>query len=114
MLGIRDRVFVHIPGEGYVGVGVVTQEKTSVQEFTVDITDGEQSILDVELEAPSMDENADDPEQHEYLVGVDWTDTRDIDDAFWETGMYANQNTVTKLRNQYTIDRLYEHFDTED
>lgn len=113
ILGSGDRVFVHIPGKGYVGVGIVTQEKTPIREFTVETGDGERCILDVELEAPAMDENSDNPEQREYLVGVDWIDTRNIDDAFWETGIYANQNTVTKLRNQYTIDRLYEHFDVE-
>lgn len=47
----------------------------------------------------------------EYLVGVDWVDTWPISDAYLETGMYANQNTVTKLRNQFTLDRLYEQFD---
>jgi len=27
--------------------------------------------------------------------------------------MDANKNTVTKLRNQFTLDRLYETFDTD-
>lgn len=109
-LFVGARVFVHIPSEGYVGVGEVTREKTPVTEFEVD-EDGEtKSILDVDLDASRMDENADDPELREYLVGVEWKDTRPVKDAYWETGMYANQNTVTKLRNQYTLERLYEEF----
>lgn len=108
-----DRVFVHVPQEGYVGVGEVTKEKTSVTEFEVEIDGGLHAILDMDLDAPRMDENAEDAEQREYLVGVDWIDTRPVSDAYWETGMYANQNTVTKLRNQFTIDRLYETFDVD-
>jgi hypothetical protein len=113
-LFVGARVFVHIPSEGYVGVGEVTREKTTVTEFEVD-EDGETTnILDADLDADRMDENADDPELREYLVGVDWKDTRSVEDAYWETGMYANQNTVTKLRNQYTLERLYEEFEPED
>ncbi|WP_254862270.1 endonuclease NucS domain-containing protein [Halovivax gelatinilyticus] len=108
-----DRVFVHAPSEGYVGVGEVTREKTPVKEFTVD-EDGERSILKEDLDADRIDENMEDPEQREYLVGVDWTDTRPISEAYWETGMYANQNTVTKLRNQFTLNRLYDVFDVSE
>ena len=68
-------------------------------------------ILEAPLDATKMDENADDPEKSEYLVGVRWIDTRPKSDAIWETGMFANQNTVCKLRNRFTLDRLAEHFD---
>lgn len=114
MLDIGDRIFVRIPSEGYVGVGTVTREKTPVTEFMVETSAGDRPISEVETDAQAMEENADDPGQREYLVGVDWLDTRDVNDAFWETGMYSSGNTVTKLRNQYTLDRLYEHFDVEE
>ncbi|MFC7070512.1 hypothetical protein [Halobaculum lipolyticum] len=114
-LSAGDRVFVHVPGEGYVGVGTVTGERTPVRDFTFTNEDGDVvKILEADLAAGAMDENADSPDEREYLVGVEWADTRSIVDAYWETGMYANQNTVTKLRNQFTIDRLYEHFDIDD
>lgn len=113
-LFVGARVFVHVPSEGYVGVGEVTQEKTSVKEFEVDVDGETKNILDVDLDAEHMDENVDDPELREYLVGVDWFDKRPIEEAYWETGMYANQNTVTKLRNQFTLERLYEEFDFEE
>ena len=89
-LSVGDHIFVHIPTEGYVGVGVVDREKTPVTEFTVETDAGERRILDADINAPSMDENADDPELREYLVAVDWIDTRDRNEAYWETGMYAN------------------------
>lgn len=113
-LSVDDRIFVHIPREGYVGVGTVTNEKMPVKEFEAETDDGTKPILDAELDAPAMDENADDEALREYLVGVDWSDTRPASEAYWETGMYANQNTVTKLRNQFTLDRLYQHFDVDD
>lgn len=35
-------------------------------------------------------------------------------DAFWETGLRANQNSVFKLRNKFTLDRLIRFFDLEE
>ena len=110
-LFVGARVFVHVPEQGYVGVGEVKQEKTPVTEFEVTHEGEQKNILSADVDADSMDENAEDPKDREYLVGVEWADTRPLSDAYWETGMYANQNTVTKLRNQFTIERLYEEFD---
>lgn len=112
-LFIGARVFVHVPSEGYVGVGEVIKEKTPVTEFEVDSGGEKMDILDEELDAERMEENKDDPELREYLVGVDWKDDRPIENAYWETGMYANQNTVTKMRNKFTLERLYEEFEVE-
>jgi hypothetical protein len=112
-LSIGDRVFVHVPTEGYVGVGEISREKTAVTEFDVAVGGESKNILDLDLDAEQMDENAHDDKDREYLVGVEWKDTRPISEAYWETGMYANQNTVTKLRNQFTINRLYEEFDID-
>jgi hypothetical protein len=104
---VGSRLFVYHPGNGYIGVGTVRQEKTPVTEFTLD--DGT-PILDADLDG-DLSRNADDPELREYLIGVDWIETRDIGDAEWETGMYAQQNTVTKLRDRQTLEWLYETFD---
>lgn len=112
-LFVGARVFVHIPQEGYVGVGEVTREKTPVTEFDVVVNGTKKNILSADLNADRMDENADDPDLREYLVGVKWMETRPIEEAYWETGMYANQNTATKLRNQFTLKRLYDEFDID-
>jgi hypothetical protein len=108
------RVFVHIPEEGYVGVGIVEEEAVPVKEFTVSVDGATRPILEAPLKAPSMGENADDPEKSEYLVRVNWIDTRSREDAIWEKGMFANQNTACKLRNQFTLDRLTDRFDLEE
>lgn len=106
------RIFVNNPGEGYIGVGIVTQEKTAAPDFMVNVK-GEEEEIPI-TEAPlegDLSRDAEDPDLREYLIGVDWIQTRDIENAFWEKGMYANQNTVTRLRDQQTLDQLYQAFD---
>ena len=106
------RIFVNCPGKGYIGVGTVTQEKTPAPEFMVEV-EGEEEDVPI-TEAPlegDLSRDAEDPDLREYLIGVDWIETRGIDNAYWEKGLYANQNTVTRLRNKQTLDRLYEVFD---
>lgn len=102
-----SRLFVYHPGEGYIGVGIVTREKTAAPQFT--INGGETLITGAPLDG-DLSVNQDDPDLREYLIGINWTETLDISDAFWEKGMYANQNTVTRLRDQHTLDRLYDRF----
>jgi hypothetical protein len=109
------RVFACIPKRGYVGVGTVTEGAVRVRDFRVVVDGVQRPILDIEdLEAPNMDENADDPELSEYLVRVEWLKTLSAQEAIWEKGMYANQNSATKLRNKFTLDRLAEHFGLSD
>jgi len=109
------RLFACIPKRGCVGVGTVIEGAVRVRDFRVAVDGVERPILDVEdLEAPNMGENADDPELSEYLVRVEWLKTVSAQEAIWEKGMYANQNSATKLRNKFTLDRLAEHFDLSD
>ncbi|EMA25653.1 hypothetical protein [Haloarcula argentinensis] len=102
-----SRIFVYHPGDGYIGVGTVTQEKTPAHKFMIE--DGNRPITEAQLEG-DLSQNKDDPDLREYLIGVDWIETVDMNDAIWEKGMYANQNTVTRLKDQQTLDRLYDEF----
>jgi hypothetical protein len=96
-----DRVWAHIPKAGYVGVGVVTAPVAPV---------GSTGLLDLELEAPAMDRGMDDPCLSEYVVRVRWEVAWPREEAFWIPGLYANENSVTKLRDSWTLDRLREAF----
>jgi hypothetical protein len=108
------RVFVHIPSTGYVGVGTVKQEAVPVKDFTV-VLDGKTiPILKAPLEAPNMAEHADDPELSEYLVRVDWIKTVPREQAYWEPGLFALQHVACRMRSQFTIERLTEHFGLEE
>ena len=104
------RIFVCIPKTGYVGVGIVKEESVPVNEFAVDLDGIPTPILKAPLKAPDMGHNADDPDLSEYLVKVDWIKTVSIDDASWEKGMFANQNSACKLKNKFTLERLIEIF----
>lgn len=110
MLTSGARVFVFIPQTGYVGVGKVLEEVKPVSEFTVEINGTPTPILNAPLVANAMGENANDPELCEYLVRIQWESTRPLEEAIWEKGMFANQNSACKLRNKFTLERLYEHF----
>ena len=39
-----------------------------------------------------------------------WIDADALDDAFREKGMFANQNSACKLRQEFTLERLADHF----
>ncbi len=101
MLEPGHRVWAHIPKVGYVGVGSVLASVVPV---------GDSGLLDLDLEAPAMDRAFDDPERCEYVVRVRWEVAFAREDAFWIPGLYANENSVTKLRDEWTLARLEEAF----
>ena len=49
----------------------------------------------------------------EYVVPIDWQQTRSRSDAFWVKGMFANQNSACKLRNAFTLEQLATAFDLD-
>lgn len=108
------RVFVHIPKRGYVGVGRVTQTSQRVVDFKVDVVGRTVPILEAPLEATQLGKHSDDPEKSEYLVRIDWIKTLPREEAVWEKGMFANQNSAAKMRNQFTLERLTEIFALDD
>ena len=108
-----DTVFVNIPKTGYVGVGEVVEPVLSVKEFTVTVDGTETPILDAPLEATKLEEHAQDPEKYEYFVRINWRKTVPVKEAYRVKGMFGNQNTVCRLRNKFTLDRLKAHFGVE-
>jgi hypothetical protein len=114
-LFVEARVWAEIPGSGYVGVGTVTAEAVRVNDFDVEVDGAVVNILEAPgLKATNMGWEADDLDQSEYLVRVEWLDARPREEALWEKGMFANQNVVVKLRQPFTLQRLAEHFDLGD
>src|SRR4030095_5179537 len=109
------RVFANIPGEGFVGVGTVRSEAVPVNQFKVRSGNtAEKPLLQMPLKATAMGRNADNPDLCEYVVGVDWQDTRSREQAYREAGMQGNQNTAWKLRDKFTLDKLRAHFRLQD
>lgn len=112
-LPVGARVFVHIPKSGYVAVGTTLREAQRFDLAEVAIDGSWVRLSDqvlhapynhVEDSSPITDDNA------EYVVPVRWIRANDQDQAYWEKGMFANQNSACKLRQPFTLDRLAEHF----
>jgi hypothetical protein len=104
------RVFVNIPGDGYVGVGTVSDTSRRVNEFKVVVDGKSMPIIEAPLVCQNFGKSWTDPEKSEYLVSVDWIKTVPIAEAYWEKGMFAVQHTACKLRNRFPIERLSQHF----
>ncbi len=113
MLSPGDRVWVMIPKKGYVGVGIVTEEVKSVKEFTVMVGGVETPALEVLQHREKHELAKDDEELAEYFVAVDWLDTVPADQAVWEVGFFAQQNSASRPRAEawrYTVEKLKESF----
>lgn len=113
LLSPGDRVWVKIPGTGYVGVGRVVEPVQSVNDFKVMTATGERPCLDVLKSADNLRKSASDPERAEYFVRVQWLDTVPEDKAFNEVGLFGNQNTVcqpTAPKWRHTVERLKQQF----
>jgi len=113
MLSIGDRVWVNIPGTGYVGVGRVSETVQSVNDFKLKTKEGERLALDVLTSANRLRVNAADPEKAEYFVGVEWLDTLPENEAVKEIGLFGNQNTVCQPTTpswRHTVERLKTFF----
>lgn len=112
-LPVGARVNVHIPKSGYVAVGTVLAPATRIDEAQVKV-DGEWVRLkDQELRAPyrhSPEGAYESDDDAEYVVPVEWTIAVPKAEAYWVKGMFANQNTACKLRQEFTLARLAEHF----
>lgn len=109
-LPVGARVSVCIPKTGYVAVGEVTGEARSADEATLTVDGSERAFRSLDLHA-DYHHGSDDPDDLEYIVPVRWFDTRPVEAAVWQTGMFANQNSACKLRNRFTLERLHEAFD---
>jgi hypothetical protein len=109
LLGPGDRVWVKVPGRGFVGVGHVTGRAQPITEFAV----GGRPIREAAKRSRFHVEVGDDPERCEYFVPVEWIETVALDHAVREVGMFGNQNTVCKPTTpkwRSTVERLKRHF----
>ncbi|MGY0218366.1 hypothetical protein ACWJJH_13455 [Endozoicomonadaceae bacterium StTr2] len=110
-----DRVWVNIPKTGYVGVGTVTGEKCRLEQHLFDTPSGKANLIDLETEGKY--EPWPDNDTAEYLVPVKWIYTVDREQAFSETGLFGNQNTVCKptaAKWRHTVERLRQVWRVED
>jgi hypothetical protein len=113
LLSPGDRVWVKVPGSGFVGVGEVTGPREPITTFQIATEDGECPALDVLLSGNYPREWAADPEKMEYFVPVRWLHSVPLELAVNEIGMFGNQNTVCKPTTpkwRTTVERLKERW----
>lgn len=113
LLSPGDRIWVKVPGWGFVGVGRVTGRAQPVSSFRVNTEAGEVPLLDAQAHANYHREFAGDPERAEYVVPVRWLETVPLDKAFQEIGLFGNQNSVCKPTTpkwRATVERLKTRF----
>lgn len=108
------RVFACIPKVGYVGVGTVVGEARRFDVTSITL-DGTATLLkDLNLVGEYHHDGDEDDNLAEWAVPVEWTYAVPKEQGFWKTGMFANQNTVAKLRQQFTIEQVSAAFGLDD
>lgn len=113
-LPLGARIFTYIPKIGYVGVGTVTGEAQRFDETTVIVDGIETKLTDLALAGSYHHDGDEDDDNAEWAVPVEWTRAVPRDQGVRKTGLYANQNTATKMRSQFTIEHLTAAFGLDD
>lgn len=113
---IGSRVNVHVPKQGYVAVGVTIGEPSRFDTAKV-LVDGRWVALDGQQLVGNYHHG--DPTNQtddiaEWIIPVRWLAAVPVNDAYWEKGLFANQNSVCKLRQEFTLHRLAQHFNLDD
>lgn len=111
MLDPGDRIWVNVPGRGYVGVGTVKEGAVPIPEFKVLGVNGESlPVTEVLSATPDPAAPAD---IMEHYVRVEWVKTVPLSQAVREKGFFGNQNTVARPRTSkwpHTVERLKVRF----
>jgi hypothetical protein len=113
LLSPGDRIWVKVPGSGFVGVGRVTGGVQPAAKFNVKTQTGEVAVLDAAKRGTYHRDFINDEERCEYFVQVKWLQTIPIESAVQEIGLFGNQNTVCKPTTpkwRSTVDRLKAKF----
>ncbi len=108
-LNAGDRVFAYVSRAGYVGAGTITRKAIPVHEFMLETGRSLRDELNAwpkQLECAQM--------KQDYAVGVNWHDTVDIKNAYFQSGLSALPHNVYRLNDQATVDFICAHFDVPD
>ncbi|KRB77686.1 hypothetical protein ASE01_05645 [Nocardioides sp. Root190] len=108
------RVWVNVPGTGYVAVGKTLAPARRWVEALVKVGDDWVKLSEQDLVGtphPHFDDADDD--MAEWVVPVEWLDAHPETEAYWQKGMFASQHSACKLRQEFTLERLADHFGIE-
>lgn len=99
------RVFAHVAGAGYVGIGIVSDEMIRARDAKVEIAGELQPLLEqLEPNSPFVKGALlEDDDLTEWVVPIEWIGgPRPIENAFWKKGLFKNRR-VCKLYDEHTI-----------
>lgn len=108
------RIFVHVPGRGYVGVGIVTGPAVPASAASINVNGRDKPFNQLELRGTyglkHGEGQPDGSDLNEYVVPVTWERTYDLSNAVWRKGLFANQNSACKLRHELTLTEVSKAF----
>lgn len=109
-----DRIFCHVAGEGFLGVGLCSNTAQQLCDFKVTYNEERLNLINMELDDPSLLSriSGDEPE---LCVGVKWLKyVNNIEDGYWEKGMTALPGIAYVLNDGKTHKKVMEHFHITD
>jgi hypothetical protein len=100
LLDTGDRIWVNIPGQGFVGVGRVTGQAEQAKDFLVTTPEGRVKLLDIGkgVHYDWQREHASEPDNCEWYVPVRWLQTLPKEKAIRVKGLIGLRNTACKPR----------------
>lgn len=104
------RVWVNLPGNGFVAVGRTLAPAARFDDAMVHLDGGWVRLADQPLTGTYRHAEVEDDDHAEWVVAVEWVDARPETQAYWEKGMFASQHSACKLRQEFTLELLEQHF----
>lgn len=104
------RIWVNIPGTGYVAVGKTLAPAARFNDAKVRLDDQWVKLSDQALIGTYRHADVEDDDHAEWVVPVEWLHAHPEKDAYWEKGMFGSQHSACKLRQEFTLERLADHF----
>lgn len=109
-LPVGARIWVNVPGTGFVGAGKVLAPAERFEDARVRIGDELAALASQPLTGKYKHHSAVADDDAEWVVPVEWIRTVPEADAYWQKGMFASQHSACKLRQEFTLERLAQHF----
>lgn len=106
-LNLGQRLWVAVPGHGYVGVGTVAGPAVPMTDAVLEVDGAPRAVAELPLSGryKNREDVGDDTE---WLVPMRWEKTVPLEQAVWHKGMYANPNIITRLSRASTLAQLAE------
>lgn len=107
------RVWVNVPPMRYVAVGRVLAPASRFEDAQVRVGGSWTPLAAQTLQGSYPVDAATEDDNAEWVVPVEWIEARPLAAGFWEKGMFASQHSACKLRQEFTLARLADHFDLD-